>query len=134
MPKLGRKHPCAGCPWLRKSLPGYLGDDNPEHFYRASVAQESPMPCHEQIDYSDPDWLETQYPEVDLCAGNLIYFRNHLKTPRRPELAEAVREVESSPHVFQWAEEFMAHHAPGENVEALANRAQWPFDPETGET
>ena len=24
-----------------------------------------------------------QYPHVDLCAGGLIYFRNHLKQPRR---------------------------------------------------
>jgi hypothetical protein len=37
---------------------------------------------NEQIDYSDPEWPETQYPHVDLCAGGLIYFRNHLKQPR----------------------------------------------------
>lgn len=24
-----------------------------------------------------------QYPHVDLCAGGLIYFHNHLKQPRR---------------------------------------------------
>ena len=133
MPKLGRKHPCAGCPWLRTSWPGYLGDDVPVHFYRMSVTCENDMPCHEQIDYSDPDWIENQFPSADRCAGNLIYFRNHLKSPRRPELDEAVRAVKPSPHVFQWAEEFMAHHAPGEDAKKLAYLAQLAYDPETGE-
>lgn len=127
MPKLGRKHPCAACPWLRASCPGYLGEDDPENFYRASVTRENLMPCHEQIDYGDPDWKDTQLPRADFCAGNLIYYRNHLKVPRRPELAEAVRAVEPSQHVFSWPQEWFAHHAPGEDAGELASRAQWPF-------
>jgi hypothetical protein len=92
-------------------------------------------PPHRPGDRSE--WPETQYPHVDLCAGGLTYFRNHLKqprrSPRREELARAVRNVEPSPHVFAWAEEFFAHYAPGEDAQRLASRAQWPFDPDAQE-
>jgi hypothetical protein len=44
-----------------------------------------------------------------------------------------VRNVEPSPHVFAWAEEFFAHYAPGEDAKRLASRAQWPFDPDAQE-
>jgi len=129
MPKLGRKTPCQECPWLRKSAPGYLGDDNPEHFFRASVTRESLMPCHMQIDYSDPDWANTQLPGVDFCAGNLIFYRNWLKQPRNPDLYAATRAVNPSQHVFLTPEEFFEHHAPGRDP-GMMQRALWPYAPE----
>ena len=133
MPRLGRTTPCAECPWLKKSESGYLGDDNPEHFYRVSITNEAAMPCHTQIDYSDPNWHETQLPSADLCAGMLIHFRNILKNPRRPEIAEAVNAVKPNRHVFTWPTQFFQHHAPQADPEQLMQRANWPFDPETGE-
>lgn len=132
MPKLGRTTPCAECPWLRRSARGYLGTDDPEHFYRVSVAQEQHMPCHMEIDYEDPDWLDNQMSDVDYCAGNLIYYRNHCKRPRNPVLNAAVNAVKASPHVFSWAIEFITHHMPMENdPEKLcmaAKRAEWPYE------
>ena len=131
MPKLGRKTPCAECPWLRKSTAGYLGHDNPVHFYRVSVAQEQHMPCHMTIDYDgDPNWMENQLPDADLCAGNLIYYKNFCKLPRNGDLAAAVGAVQASPHVFGRPEEFMAHHvldATPETAAELAKRASWPY-------
>jgi hypothetical protein len=107
---------------------GYLGADNAKHFYYASVTAENEMPCHEQIDYTDDDWKETQLPDVDLCAGNLIYFRNHMKTPRWPDLADAVKRVKKSTAVFSWPEEFMRHHMPkatDEEISEAARQAQF---------
>lgn len=100
MPKLGRKHP-----W------------------------ESEMPCHMQIDYSDPDWLFTQFPGVDYCAGNLIFYRNWLKSPRSPELYAATQAVNPSQHVFLTPEEFFGHHAPGHDP-GMVQRALWPYAPD----
>lgn len=131
MPKLGRKNPCQACPWLKKSFPGYLGADNPESFFRSSVTWESEMPCHMQIDYEDPDWLTTQFPFVDFCAGNLIFYRNWLKMPRSPELYAAVRAVKPSRHVFKDPEEFFAHHAPEADA-GIVKRALWAYVPEGG--
>lgn len=129
MPELGRTTPCAECPWLKKSAPGYLGADNPEHFFRASVTRENEMPCHMQIDYDgDPGWLVNQFPYVDYCAGNLIFYKNWLKTPRRMKLCEAVRAVKTSPHVFQDPEEFFAHHAPEADA-GIVRRALWALRP-----
>lgn len=133
MPELGRTTPCSECPWRVTSKRGYLGDDNPEHFYRTSVTREGEMPCHEQIDYDDPEWKETQLPNVDLCAGNLIYFRNNYKGPRRPKLAAAVQAVKQSKAVFSWPWEFLAHHMPGateQEVKEAVSRAEWPFGEE----
>lgn len=112
MPELGRTTPCEKCPWRRTSLRGYLGADEPLHFYQQSVTGEGDMPCHMAIDYDDPDWLENQYPQADYCAGNLIYFRNHMKTPRREALAAAVARVKPSRAVFSWPSEWFRHHMP----------------------
>jgi len=126
MPVLGRTTPCAECPWLRRSMAGYLGADEPVHFYRESVTYEGLMPCHNEIDYDDPDWTETQLPDVSLCAGNLIYFRNNLKRPRRLELQAPFEAVRPSRHVFSWPEEFMAHHAQQGEARELARQASLP--------
>jgi hypothetical protein len=123
MPKFGRKTPCAECPWLKRSQAGWLGDDTPLHFYRNSITAEAPMPCHTQIDYDDPDWKQTQLPNVDLCAGGLIHFKNQFKMPRRAELAESVRGVQPSAHVFTWPWEFFEHHAPEQDPRELSHRS-----------
>lgn len=133
MPELGRTTPCAGCPWRVTSLRGYLGTDDPVHFYWQSVTAESAMPCHEQIDYGDPDWVRTQLPSADLCAGNLIHYRNTLKAPRRPSLMAAVRAVRESRAVFTWPWEFIGHHMPGASAQDVTiawHRAVLPGDPD----
>lgn len=128
MPVPGRTTPCAACPWRKTSWRGYLGDDTPEHFFYASVTAEQEMPCHEQIDYTDNNWQETQLPDVDLCAGNLIFFRNNMKMPRRVGLMAAVVRVKKSEAVFSWPQEFMRHHMPDathEEADAAARQASF---------
>lgn len=119
MPELGRVTPCEMCPWRVNSVRGYLGEDSAEHFYWASITVESPMPCHEQIDYEDPDWRETQLPGADLCAGMLIHYVNTMNSPRRPAIAAAVRAVKASKAVFTWPWEFVSHHMPGANPDKV---------------
>lgn len=133
MPKPGRTTPCAECPWRKTALRGYLGEDDPVHFYWQSVTAEGEMPCHEQIDYSDPDWVSTQLPGADFCAGNLIHYANALKVPRRPSVAAAVKAVKASKAVFTWPWEFIGHHMPGAapgEVTAAWRRALLPGDPD----
>jgi hypothetical protein len=88
------------------------------------------MPCHEQIDYSDPDWQKTQMPHVDLCAGMLIYYKNHLKGPRRPVLYDAVKAIRMSAAVFSHPIEFFRHHMPLATEVEIAEavrKATWPY-------
>jgi len=111
MPELRRRKPCPGCPWLRDSLQGYLGEDSAVPFLRKTVLGEGEMPCHQSIDYSDPDWKETQLPEADLCAGGLMFLANSCHSPRRAWLNTAVRIVgRGTARVFTWPWEFLEYH------------------------
>jgi hypothetical protein len=97
------------------------------------VTKEDMMPCHEQIDYSDPEWIQNQLPFVDLCAGNLVHFGNFLKMPRRPELYLAVMVVKNRGDVFSSPMEFMRHHMPNASSEELRDaviHASFPFGSE----
>lgn len=107
-----RKAPCAECPFRRTSVRGYLGADNPEHFVQ-TAAGGSDLPCHMDIDYTDPDWLKTQEPDAPLCVGSLQFQNNWLSLSRLPHVAEAQRELEGNPRVFDNPEEFLIHHKYG---------------------
>ena len=90
------------------------------------------MPCHEQVDYENPKWMET-LGGVDLCAGQLIYFKNNLKSPRYAPLRYATRSVKASKAVFAWPWEFMRHHMPGaseNDVQLAIGRSSYPPEPE----
>lgn len=125
MPELGRTTPCDDCPWRVTSRPGWLGADTPGHFLWASYTGETEMPCHTQIDYSDPDWTETQLPTVDFCAGGLIFFKNTMKRPRRPKIAEAVDAVKASKAVFANTWDFICHHMPRASEEQRKSADNW---------
>lgn len=109
MARLIRKKPCNDCPFRTNSTRGWLGADTPRGFIRTTLAEDE-LPCHLDVDYSDPDWLETQMPSVSFCAGSLIFFRNMLKRPKNPTLAEATKGVERSDNVFRSPREFLEHH------------------------
>lgn len=112
MPKLKRTTPCAECPFRRTAAIGWLGDDTPRGFLRATVA-EQPMPCHPTIDYSDPHWQENQYPDAALCAGSLAFLANWMKLPRDRELADGVRAVGKRADCFATTVEFLEYHKGG---------------------
>jgi hypothetical protein len=127
MPKLGRTTPCSDCPWRVNSRPGWLGEDKPISFFRSSITNESGFPCHKLIDYNDRHWRETQLPDADYCAGQLIFFRNWLKMPKRQELYTAVLAVEPSDFVFATPEEFLRHHVRDGYSDKMVQLALWPF-------
>lgn len=99
--------PCSDCPFRRKSIPGWLGRSSPEGFLDCMQRNE-PLPCHQTIDYEDPDWLVKWTEQGDdtgsMCAGALIFLANKLqrhpfkKLPKDTEL------------VFANSLEFVRHH------------------------
>lgn len=101
------KEPCAQCPFRRAGMAGWLGESDPESFIETTMA-DYPMPCHQTIDYADPDWKEHWEAGQNgkLCAGALSFFANIGKLsrergrPRRPE----------DETVFSSAQEFCDHH------------------------
>lgn len=104
----GRK-PCNDCPWRRNSAPGWLGDAGPERFLLAIYA-ESPLPCHQTVNYTDPMWLKkwTEETHGKLCTGALTFYANLHKRPRNPKLL--IKWVKRSEDVFATVDEFLMHH------------------------
>lgn len=77
-----------------------------------SIYAESPLPCHQTVNYEDPRWLSKWVADKGsgrLCAGALAYYANTCKRPRNPEL---LHEVDTDPNVFRSPAEFIAFHRP----------------------
>jgi len=102
------KKPCRSCPFRRTSLPGWLGAAMPEEF-ALSIARDEALPCHESIDYEDPEWL-TKWESRERgehCIGSLILARNVLKLPR---FKDAPKVEPDRALVFGSFKEFIEHH------------------------
>lgn len=93
---------------------GWLGSEpDPQTFVDGALCDydEYPLPCHAAIDYHDPNWRVTQYPDAPLCAGALVMCANNCKLPHDPERAALVQSVEQDDDVFRRGPEFVAHHS-----------------------
>lgn len=110
MPRLAHLTPCNACPFRRDSAPGWLGASDAHEFIQAALS-ECQMPCHCTIDYEDPHWEQTQYPDAPICAGSLVFLRNNCKLPRDETLKAMTRAVEQDREsVFCFRQEFVDHH------------------------
>ena len=103
-----RKKPCRECPFRRKSLPSYLGQDTPEGFL-ATTLSDHPMPCHLAVDYTEEDWRD-KAQKATLCAGALVFFANILKLSRDPDRPRVSPDKTT---VFASPQEFLLHHKKG---------------------
>ena len=106
---LSHKQPCNDCPWRREHPVGWLGG-YPAEWFTERLYADVPLNCHKTI--GDVEGMpETLIQDTrPLCAGALITYKNMLKLPRRPDLAEAVIAVEKSEHVFRHPQEFLDRH------------------------
>ncbi len=110
MSKNQHSTPCKQCPWLKSSLPGYLGNSDPVEFLQCSES-ETRMPCHCHVDYEADDWQE-QAEEAPQCAGRAIHFANRCKLPRlNPDLLKVEKRSDA---VFTNPQDFIDHHSRGE--------------------
>ncbi len=100
--------PCKQCPMRRKSMPGWLGSDVPEHFIQV-VHSEANMPCHLTVDYAEPGWEDQLAPGGDAraCAGVAIYRANVGKLPRDASVRRLKPDKKT---VFASPREFVEHH------------------------
>lgn len=112
--------PCDDCPWLRSSLPGWLGPFSPHEWVELAHG-EQPIACHKTIkntnDEGEGDWTD---PAMRQCRGAAIYRTNVCKSPRDSAIATidaADREL-----VFSWRDEFIQHHDVPNGVRS------WGFD------
>lgn len=102
------KVPCNDCPFRRRSMPGWLGAGSPESFIHC-INTDDPLPCHQTIDYEDPNWKEKWVEEQQgsMCAGALILMANMQKLPRDRGFPRLPQDKET---VFATAQEFVCYH------------------------
>lgn len=112
-PKQHRR-PCPTCPFIRSSEPGATGG-SPPSVYVAQTLLPYKIPCHEFIDYSDPEWKESCLQGVPQCVGHAM-LRDAIGVAER--LPEALLRVVHDPDTgaFTSLAEFWAHHT-GESLE-----------------
>src|SRR5882762_2976657 len=72
--------PCKDCPFRRKSLPGWLGDNDLENFTLLAVSDVQ-MPCHLTPGDGAAPNME-MHPKASQCAGRGIFLANMCKSPR----------------------------------------------------
>lgn len=97
-------HPCKTCPFRRDVETGTLGG-SPVGTFIGQAYGAFWIPCHECIDYTDPNWKEKYH--ANQCAGVAIYRANAHPARRPAALLNLPADVEK---VFSSPEQFMAHH------------------------
>jgi len=89
--------PCKECPWRRKAMPGWLGEQYAPEEFRSIAHSDATFPCHRTIGKR----AELQ------CAGMAIYRANVIKIPRDPAVLKLPQDKTS---VFATPVEFVEHH------------------------
>lgn len=75
-----RKTPCAGCPFTKTSLGGWLGEyKSPQDLLNHSVQSEQHYPCHKTCN-EEADTEEERFKGAQLCKGALMFA---LKSAKR---------------------------------------------------
>lgn len=100
--------PCLDCPFRRKAAPGWLGEGSPESFIDC-MQRDEPLPCHQSIDYEDPQWKEKWEDQEAgrLCAGSLIFMANKMQKPRTKDFPTMPPD---KMNVFANSVEFVRYH------------------------
>lgn len=91
--KVQHRKPCADCPWARKSIPGWLGNNSAQRWCEMAHGEES-IDCHCTTNQQ--------------CAGAAIFRANIFKSVRDPR---ALVLPPDKGTVFSWDNEFLDHHA-----------------------
>ena len=105
LPKQSKK-PCATCPFTDKCEPGETGG-SPVEVYVGQTFGPFWVPCHERVDYSDPDW-KVNY-DTPQCVGHAIMRAKVGSAKLMPEPLLRVAPYEGD-HVFDDMAAFWAYH------------------------
>lgn len=101
------KKPCNECPFRKDSLRGWLSAYSPTELHQI-VMNEKPFPCHMTHD-GDIEWEDAGSKTNPLCAGALIYMKQAFKSPRNPDIAKCVKNIDRDTNILS-VPEFFSHH------------------------
>lgn len=97
--KISLRPPCRECPFLKKSIPGWLGPDTAESVWaKVHGDNEFGYPCHMDVDKvadqtQDDEELWREDPDsVEQCVGALIHAKKTCKS-YNDKFRDAARDV-----------------------------------------
>lgn len=73
--------PCPECPYQKKAIPGYFGD-NDGMIYRRAINQENIIPCHMRSKHDD----NGDPTKVIPCTGLIVSMIKSCRAPMNPQL------------------------------------------------
>ena len=79
------KKPCAECPYMKKSMPGYFGDNDPTE-YQVAIHRDTVVACHTTSKY-DVNGVTT--PVV--CRGHLLAQKKVCKQIRHEDAVDVAK-------------------------------------------
>ena len=79
-------NPCIECPYLKGSMPGYFGGNDPQEYAHALHA-DTIVPCHMRSTYDDDE----EVSEVTICVGHLMAQKKVCKSNSHPEAVKALK-------------------------------------------
>ena len=77
------KRPCKECPYMKDSMPGYFGGNDPAE-YALAMHLDTVVPCHMKSTYFEDD-----VEEIVMCTGHLLSQRKVCKRSVHPEVVKA---------------------------------------------
>lgn len=115
--KIVLRAPCRECPFLKKAIKGWLGEDTPEQVW-AKVHADTPFgyPCHMDVDEvsesrgEDETWREDP-DSVEQCTGALLHAAKTSKSYSdrfREAARQALKAIIGLDGILGM--EFMKHH------------------------
>ncbi len=104
--KQNLKAPCNACPFRKNSFGGYLGGVWTAPDLHKFVMAEQVFACHKTIDEDNQP-----LPELELCAGSVMYMNNNAKMCRDLFLAKAQKALkgQDASNILS-VPEFLEHH------------------------
>lgn len=104
------KKPCKDCPFLKNSLPNYLGDRWTANMLHQFVMSEQAFACHNTIKVDGQESETTEH-----CVGSIMYMNKSAKRCTNKTLLELQQKFKSENHdnVMDLVE-FHKHHKDAE--------------------
>jgi len=78
------KKPCPECPYMKTSMPGYFGGNDPKE-YALAIHLDTVVACHMKSSFGEDE----RVTDVTICAGHLFAQKKAAKRTVHPDAIEA---------------------------------------------
>jgi len=108
------KKPCPQCPYLKNSLSGYFGGEDPA-IYANAISQDTVVACHTRTKHDPKTNVPKSLNDVSICVGHLLAQIKTCKSSRHPDAAKAIEGLRKQDNITELLSDnlgfdFKSHH------------------------